>query len=239
MKMFFQFLALGLFVTSCVTMHHGSISSNVIETHIQYKDMAIGVAEISHLLGLGPSSRDALVLRAKKDLINSRPLEADERYINFTVDFKTFNFLMIIIKTKVIVTAEVVQLGVKADQEAYGEKYLQKIASVQMDNNLFEIGDSVLIKDKNIGTIISVEKPNLVTVAYSGRNGDVVTEKISVNRIYSINKNYKGRQIGENTTITVNGKNQQAIMPAIVIGIGLKGVLVKTRAGRIEFSAYE
>ncbi len=234
---YFQYLVLGLVLTSCAA-NYGTISTNVIESDFECVDMAIGMAERFHFLGFGNSSKDALMFSAKKDLINSHPLGTNEQYVNYTVDFKT-SYWLIINKTKVVVTADVIKIGGGADQKVYSQKYQQKIASVQLDSDLFEVGDSVMIKDKKVGTIISVETPNLVTVAYSDRNGDVVTKKVSVNRIYSINKNYNGRIIGENTSFSVKTNNKAIIVQGVVIAIGLKGVLVKTPKGHIEFSPYD
>lgn len=81
-----------------------SISSNNFKM-IRYAE---GTSSTTRIFGLGGLAKNALVAEAKKDLIQNNPLKDGQTLANVTVDFKN-SFMLFVIKTKVTVTADIVE----------------------------------------------------------------------------------------------------------------------------------
>lgn len=101
---FFAFL-----FSSCAT-HWGMMSGNASLSSNNFKmvKMASGTASTLKVFGLGGLAKNALVLNAKKDMLQNNPLKDGQALANVTVDFKN-SFIFFINTEKVTVTADIVE----------------------------------------------------------------------------------------------------------------------------------
>ena len=219
----------GVFMSlvSCA-MHHGSVSSSVIDKSVRYEDMAIGVSQANKLFGLGGVSQDALIFEAKRKLTKNRPLNPNEQYNNFTIDIKT-SFWPFYEQVKVTVGADVISILDENDSNIYSDLYLKKISCGDMSNDLFSIGDSIIIKKKINGTLISFEPNNKVRVAYQTKRQRLRTKKVSINKIYTKNKSYNGYNVGDDYIYILSSAKDGSATCLKVSAVGLKAFLIKDK----------
>jgi len=132
------FLIIGL-LSSCAT-HHGYLSSNavLVDNNFSIIGLGVGESESVKVLGFGGLKKDALVFDAKDDLYNKVELKQGQALTNITVDFKK-EFYLVFSKTKVIVTAEIVDFNSNVNgtiDNVYGLK----------ERNGYKVGEFVYIK---------------------------------------------------------------------------------------------
>ena len=98
-----------LFFSSCA-VHTGMMTGNASLSSNNFKTvkMASGTSKATKFFGLGGLGKDALVLEAKKDLLQNSPLKEGQALANVTVDFKN-SFIFIVATEKVTVTADIVE----------------------------------------------------------------------------------------------------------------------------------
>ncbi len=215
-----------LALNSCA-VHHGMISSSSVDGNFVYEDIAYGVAQTKLVLGFGGLSQDALVLEAKRELMKNRPLKANEEYLNFTVDFKR-SFWPFISKNKVTMSADVIRHTDDSNAEPYSENYLSKLSRLNLSNELFHVGDSVLFKKDKKGVIISMLNKDKVRIQYTTKKDKIRTKSLSIYDIYTINKSYKNYTIDGHYSFPVRRKGGENVETGgVIIGIGLKSLLVK------------
>lgn len=225
-----------LLMTSCVTYHHGAISSAAVSRTVKYQDIAIGVSQINKLWGFGGISKDALVLEARREMTKNRPLGAKEQYLNFTVDFK-YTFWPIVSQTRVTMCADVVSFTNDSTGEVYSTKYKDKLLGRSLTNELFAIGDSVIFNKTHEGVIISIEDVDIVRVLYKSRSDKNRTKRISINKIYATNKSFS--TLSPKTWYTYSsGINNDQKNTAYIMGLGLKSLIVKDSSNSIEVIDY-
>lgn len=109
LKLFVAIVIIAFTASSCAT-HWGTMSGSAALSSNNFKvvRMASGTASTAKIFGLGGLAKDALVLEAKKDLMQNFPLKEGQALGNVTVDFKN-SFMFFVAKTKVTVTADVVE----------------------------------------------------------------------------------------------------------------------------------
>ena len=110
-KLLISFIAISFVVlfSSCAT-HWGTMSgsASLASNNFKVVKMASGTASSSKIFGFGGMAQDALVLEAKKDMMQNYPLKEGQALANVTVDFK--NSVMLFVNTeKVTVTADIVE----------------------------------------------------------------------------------------------------------------------------------
>lgn len=96
-------------LTSCAT-HWGMMSGNASLSANNFRviKIATGTSQTTKIIGIGGLGKEALVLEAKKDLMQNNPLKEGQALANVTVDFK--NSYMFFVETqKVTVTADIVE----------------------------------------------------------------------------------------------------------------------------------
>jgi hypothetical protein len=222
-----------LILSSCAT-HHGMISSSSVNGNFVYEDFAYGVAQTKIVFGFGGLSQDALVLEAKRELMKNRPLEANEEYLNFTVDFKR-SFWPFTSQNKVTMSADVIRHTEDSNADPYSENYLNKLSRLNLSNELFNVGDSVLFKKDKKGIIISMMDNDKVRIQYINKQDNIRTKSLSIYDIYTINKSYKNYSIDGHYTFPVRRKGGENVeMGGVIIGIGLKSLLVKDTQDDIQ-----
>ncbi|MGQ1945905.1 DUF6567 family protein [Geofilum sp. OHC36d9] len=231
-KLIFSFI-IGLLVSSCAS-HHGTISSGTIEKRIEYVDMAIGVSQTKKICGIGGMTKDALVLEAKKDMIKNRPLQPNEQYFNFTLDFKN-SFWPIVSQTKAILSADVVKPASDNSTDVYSERYLKLIGDGDFSNELFSIGDSVLYKKTLQGTILSIQSNDRLKILYKTKQSNFRIKTCSIDKIYlyKTGKSYKGYKVGDGYAETGNVLGEGKTITGYVYGLGIKNMLIKQLPGEI------
>lgn len=98
-----------IFLSSCAT-HWGTMSGSASLSSNNFKvvRMSTGTASTTKIFGFGGLAKDALVLEAKKDMMQNNPLREGQALANVTVDFKN-SFMFFVNTNKVTVTADVVE----------------------------------------------------------------------------------------------------------------------------------
>ena len=109
LKLFVAFVIVVFTMSSCAT-HWGMMSGNASLSSNNFKmvRMASGTASTTKIFGLGGLAKNALVLDAKKDLLQNSPLKEGQALANVTVDFKN-SIIFFVITEKVTVTADIVE----------------------------------------------------------------------------------------------------------------------------------
>lgn len=222
-KIVLAFAFVGL-LSSCA-QHFGSISSSSFNQPVQYKDVAIGVAKTHNVLGIGGTGKDALTALAKKNLIQNYPLKPNEAYANFTVDFKR-SWYPFYFQQKVTVTADVVDFDFDKNEPPLSEHYLNKQFNTLLENELFEMGDTVVDRRMRKAVIFAAYDNDNVQIKYL--HNDVLVDK-SIHKIFSLRKEFKG---------TVLGDKYAGYLKSEIVGLGLKRVLVLDSRGNYLVLVY-
>lgn len=109
LKLFLAVVIVAFITSSCAT-HWGMMTGNASLSSNNFKmiKMASGTASTTKIFGFGGLAKDALVLSAKKDMMQNNPLKEGQALANVTVDFK--NSILFFVNTeKVTVTADIVE----------------------------------------------------------------------------------------------------------------------------------
>jgi len=106
----FGVLTIFTFILSSCAFHSGMMTGNAALTTNNYKlvKIASGTASTTKIFGIGGLAKDALVLSAKKDMMQNNPLKDGQALANVTVDFKYSSFV-IVMKEKVTVSADIIE----------------------------------------------------------------------------------------------------------------------------------
>lgn len=235
MKKIFSLLV-GIYLLSSCVNHQGAISSSTVCTPIQYQDIAIGVAQRQEFLGIGKDIQDALIFEAKRMLYKNRPLKANENYINFSVDTKkTFFFLYY--QTKVTVTADVVKTISDTTLTVFSDNYNKKL-NYNAPNPVFSLGDSITILGVGDGIILSINPFKKITYAYYTPLDKLLTTQISFKHTFSKCKTYKTWNLYQ--PINYKSSKYSISKPrGVILGFGLKHLLVKNALGFTEIVPYK
>jgi hypothetical protein len=96
-------------LSSCAT-HSGIMqgSASLSTNNFKLIKLASGTSQTTKIFGFGGLGKDALVLEAKKNMLQSNPLKDGQALANVTVDFKN-SILFIVMTQKVTVTADIVE----------------------------------------------------------------------------------------------------------------------------------
>jgi hypothetical protein len=225
-------------LSSCIVTHQGSISSASVGKSVKYVDLAVGVSQVNKFLGFGGVSKDALILESRRQMITSRPLQANEEYVNFTVDFKR-TFFLFWSETKVTVCADVINFSNVDSGNVYTDSYKKKILSQLTSNKLFEPGDSIIYRGKLYGTILSFVSAGKVRILYKTKKNIIRTKILSVDAIFTTKKGFKGYVIGGRYTydipVSIGSKIQ---ISGKIIALGLHSLIIKEDDGRITTLEY-
>ena len=220
--------SLSLFLVSSCAYHTGTFSSSSPSSSVVYEDVAMGVVTTTNFLGIGGTSKDGLIYEAKKNLINNRPLQNNEEYLNFTVDYKRTNYLLVN-TLKVTMTCDVVSRTSDTLKPIYSEKYKAKVLTPVQDSSFFSVGDTIIDQELKKGIIISILPNNKVIVLKKSANYIEKTKKYNLNSIFSTSRIKNGLKKGEYCSFT--SISDEITQTGRVIGIGAKCILVLDRRG--------
>lgn len=227
-KPFLSVLTITL-LTAC-SFHSGSISSTPVPDNVTYEDIAIGVSQAGKLFGIGGVSQDALVFEAKRQLYYQRPLGRNESYANFTIDFKK-TVVLFYSRTKVTVTADVIQQHDFPVDSVYSVRYQGKIQQGVLINAFFNVGDSVVDKSASKGVIVSVEDSEKVRITVQNKAGKLKSKVVSIYDIYKNNTTYNELKIGDKIRTTEDS--------GTIVYLGLKALLyLDEESGNIYSADY-
>jgi hypothetical protein len=211
-----------IYLSSCA-FHNGNISSSSFSKNVVYEDRAFGVSMTKKIFGIGGLNHDALILEAKNEMMNSRPLKANEQYANLAYDIKN-TYVLMVLTTKVTISADVVKLVDGEQPYVYSETYKSKISKQKFQNDLFNIGDSVMFDDlKSRGTILSISTKGKVRVKLKDSTNKFKTKNIDIHKLFSLQNNYKGLNINQDYSY----KQYDLPREVKVLAFGLDQILVK------------
>ncbi|MCX7985345.1 MAG: hypothetical protein N2662_00200 [Bacteroidales bacterium] len=225
-----------LIIVSCVSTHVGTISSSFCDKPFKYEDIAIGVAQTNIYFGFGGTNQDALVLEAKRALIKNRPLNNNEAYKDYTVDFKT-TIYPFYIQRKVTVSADVISFTSDTVKNIYSSNYKNKLLEITYKNGLFQIGDTIYDKYQNQGIIISFESSDKVRIMYRTRSNKIRTKKMSIYNIFTKTKGYNGYKPGDWYGNVIEGKGPIKTEIYKIVGIGLTKLILEDKNNHISIVA--
>lgn len=231
-KHIFLFLFAVLLISACKYHQMGMISSKFIGPEYKYTDIATGVSEARYLWGFGGAKKDALVLRAKKNMALNRPLNSNETYGDITIDYQ-YHLYLFVEKLRVVVSADVVQLAEKGDTTKYSASYKEKVGFKKLVNELFSIGDTVVnelnekykISGFRSEKVVFIEK---LSTDYFNSN----IKSRSIDRIFTWQHSFKGFSPNSRVRIDLGGNGT-------IVALGTKMALVRLdKSGEISIEAY-
>lgn len=229
MKKLIPFFAMAMMASSCAS-HLGNISTGTLNGNVVYNDVAVGVAQTAHVMGIGGLSQDALVFEAKRDLMTNKPLTQGQQFTNFTVDFK-HTYWLIYAKTKVTLTADVVTVDPSVAGAVYTDNYLKAMAPKGLATDFFAVGDSVILQSGLKAQIVQIEGKERVRISFKSNNGALKTRKKQVGELYSFTKEQAGFKAGGyfSTSAAVSGSTNKTPDVLKIVGVGIDYVLVYTK----------
>ncbi|HYG40090.1 MAG TPA: DUF6567 family protein [Cytophagales bacterium] len=100
--------------TSCLGVHHGTFQSSVALSENNYKIIkrnVSGQASTTIVLGFGGLGKDALVARAKENLIKEHSVTGTQQLANVSVDWKivTTPVYFVVFTRTCTVTADIIE----------------------------------------------------------------------------------------------------------------------------------
>lgn len=127
---------------------------------VKYINTAFGFSKATYVFGFGGNNHDALVLEAKMNMMKNFPLENNQYYANYALDFKKKN--MLIVQSAIVtVSADVVQDKENKNDDNYSDQLKSKLGIVD-GNAYFSVGDTVIDALRNYYIIESNKGSNLI-----------------------------------------------------------------------------
>jgi len=160
MKSLLILIATLILLNSCMSTFEGNLNPSSDLKSVKYINTAFGFSKATYVFGLGGNNHDALVLEAKMNMMKNFPLENNQYYANYALDFKKKNML-ILQSALVTVSADVVQDKENGLDDNYSVQLKSKLGIV--DNNAyFSVGDTVIDALMNYYIIQSNKGANLI-----------------------------------------------------------------------------
>ncbi len=186
MKKILSILSIAFLMSAC-SFHTGNISSGAhIDCPMIY--IATGTASTTKILGIGGSSKDALIVEAKNDLYRKFPYKKGIKLSNFSVDYKNTYFLLFH-TTVVTVSADVYD----CNSIPGNDSIMNQIPAI----NGFRVGDTILYFYTSSDNEVSIKKACIVNHTVNSR---VFIKNVDENRVFpkSYNAIYKAVPDPEN-----------------------------------------
>ncbi len=195
-------------LNGCIATHIGNMSGSAslnAPNFIYKKTNVFGEAKATYFLGIGGEARQSLVLEAKKNMLNTNQLHANQALANLAVSYKTTYFFgYLIITVECIVSADIVEFGSAQPNVTETQSQIQNptpaipvdnipAVAIKTDNKnneerqttTIKVGDNVKIVNYLIkpaeGKVIE-KKNGIYTVEYKNSNNRMKKVKV-----YSIN----------------------------------------------------
>lgn len=188
-----------LLLFSACSFHTGNVSSGAhIDCPMIY--IATGTAGTTKVLGIGGSSKDALIVEAKNNLYRKFPYKKGIKLSNFSVDYKN-SYFFFVATTKVTVSADVHDCTINenaiSNNDVSSDSYLK---SSSLLINGFKVGDSILYLYFNGDHETVINKATLVSF---GNKDKVMIKDAGIKKPFkrSIYNIYKATASPENSYI--------------------------------------
>ncbi len=137
-----------LLFSSCMTTFNGVLTPTDDLKNVKYINTAFGSAQANYYMGVAGNKHDALVLEAKMNMMKNFPLDSNQYYANYTVDFRKKN-LLLVQSALVTVSADIVQDKVSPNEENYSAAFKSKLGISNATNMSLKIGDTVVDRKLN------------------------------------------------------------------------------------------
>ncbi len=219
---------LSFMLFSCVAYQEGSTTAYTASENVIYNDLAIGTSQTNRILGFGGIRKDALLFEAKRQMITTRPLEAGEEYQNITIDVK-HSFIILLHRTKVTMTADVVKHVSEEVNERYSAQYKEKVFINNHSDSLFQVGRIVVFENGKEGMVLQNKNSKKSIVQFKNRHGEIVTRKMSQNKIFTTIGNWKGFKVGD--SFLIKESFSEPSIQVTLIGISKNRALIRDPMG--------
>ncbi|MBK3517588.1 DUF6567 family protein [Carboxylicivirga marina] len=119
MKNLFITLIVVITLSSCAT-HSGIITGNasISDANFNIKELAIDTANTQLVFGIGGLGKDALVLKAKRNLYTNYPSRKGQAFANVSVDIKR-SFYPFVFNTKATISADVIDFNTAQEDSSF------------------------------------------------------------------------------------------------------------------------
>ncbi len=260
MKSLFVPITFLFLMSSCLVFNSGNVSSGpLLNVNDSYIDIATGECKSVAVIGITGMHKKRMILQAKANLFKNRPLQKNEYYANFSVDFtKTFYFGGIVYTSKALISAEVMKTNdtlAAPFSNAFKKlvlrdslvKYLQPPEPLektsQSNGHTLAVGDSVYfsLNGKNYGLykVASTDHKSIMLLA-TNNFADKNTLTNSENLFYATKTVFEGFKHGDKVTAQLlDAYNSPFYEDGIVLGIALNNILVETKSGQHALSAFK
>lgn len=148
MKNLALFSIAALLFNSCMTTFNGVLTPTDDLKNVKYINTAFGSAQANYFMGVVGNKHDALVLEAKINMMKNFPLDSNQYYANYTVDFRKKN-LLVVQSALVTVSADIVQEKSSPSEDNYTEALKSKLGISNASNSSLKIGDTVVDRKLN------------------------------------------------------------------------------------------
>ncbi|MGJ8661663.1 MAG: hypothetical protein ACSHXL_06470, partial [Bacteroidota bacterium] len=130
-------------------------------------------------------------------------------------------------RTKVTISADVIRYTENSPESRYSEIYKEKMFQVNLNYNLFKVGDYILTENHLSGQILSINKKLKATISLKNSNGEIITKKRYLTDLYNRTASRNGLKAGESFPVSNMGKK----IECEIVGLGITKMLLKTAGG--------
>lgn len=237
-----------IILSSCIVFHSGNITSGpLLNINDRYVDIATGSASSLNMFGFINIGGQTLLLEAKKNLFENRPLNKNEYYSNFTADISKSWILGFFLNTKVIVSAEVLRLKDSLAQPF--TKDFKNVSQIATSDSYFITEKDTFYHNEIIyyslkgqyrfrkAKIISIKGHliNLKAIHFTSLNELVNMYECS---FYSASKSYAGLISGDSVEVEkndllnkINSSWFAKSKKGIVLGLTCEKALIRNKSG--------
>ena len=121
-----------------MTTFNGVLTPTNDLKNVKYINTAFGSAQANYFMGVVGNKHDALVLEAKINMMKNFPLDSNQYYANYTVDFRKKN-LLVVQSAIVTVSADIVQEKSSPSEDNYTEAFKSKLGISNAANSSLKL----------------------------------------------------------------------------------------------------
>lgn len=243
MKFFYIALfAIYTLINQSCTVNKSVLLCSSCRGNCYYNNIAFGTSTQTKILGIGGYNQDALLFEAKRNLCRTFPLERGEFYDNYTIDYKSTNYI-VYTKYQVIISADIVSEGIHDASEKYSEVYsLILNAGKVLSTEHINISDSVAILHNGQlikGIVLDFIK-NKASVLITQPNSSQVIRDFPKGNIFAIGnediEDQTNLESGQIIEYTSSNTNKGVTIVKEVVGLRKDKALISvTTNGKITY----
>lgn len=240
-------------LSSCIVFHSGNITSGpLLSANDRYIDIARGEAKCTNFLGIINVGSNTLLLDAKKDLYNNRPLNKNEYYSNFTADFTKSWVLGVILETKVVVSAEILHEADTLVSHPFTQTFKNLSNPDKSQGYFVSEKDTFYTNEIIYYSVIGqyyYEKRKIIAI--SGRNLNLkpiystepnITIDLNNYEFYSTSKSYSGFTAGDSVNVEkfslarrLDSTVPKKMRKGLVLALKADRALIATKSGKDNY----